>query len=45
MKKQMHNCREKVFSSLGNHYTYGYFGKEMEQKGDYLESRFVSDIC
>lgn len=36
----MCNYREKVLSSLGNHYTYGCFGKEMEQKENYLESRF-----
>lgn len=36
----MCNYREKVHSSLGNHYTYGCFGKEMEQKENYLESRF-----
>lgn len=40
----MYNYREKVLSSSGNHYTYGCFGKEMEQKENYLESRFVSDI-
>lgn len=31
---------EKRLSSLGNHHTYGCFGKEMKQKEDYLESRF-----
>lgn len=36
----MCNYREKVLSSLGNHYTYGCFGNEMKQKENYLESRF-----
>ena len=40
MKKKKCNYKEKVHSSLGNHYTYECFGKEMEQKENYLESRF-----
>lgn len=39
MKKKC-NYKEKVHSSLGNHYTFECFGKEMEQKENYLESRF-----
>lgn len=39
MKKKC-SYKEKVHSSLGNDYTYECFGKEMEQKENYLESRF-----
>lgn len=36
----MYNYRGKILSTLGNHYTYGCFGKKMKQKENYLESRF-----
>lgn len=38
--EKKYNYKEKVHSSLGNDYTYECFGKEMEQKENYLESRF-----
>lgn len=44
----MYHYREKSLSSLGNHYKYRCFGKEMEQK-NYLESsiflRYFAKLC